>query len=127
MKIRFLILICLALIPLATACALAPGGVDSTKFIETGFTVEPGQKHTIAVSLQERQAVEGTLSVSGAENTIDFYILGPDRELVYGVVRVVGGHSFKVPAQKTGTYTLYFDNSFSFGRSRQVALRYRAG
>lgn len=123
---KWLICLCLVLVPLASGCGIVPGG-EGKSFIESSFTVEAGQKHTIAVLLQEGHVVEGTLSVSGAENTIDFYIMGPDRALVYGVVRVVGGHSFEVKARKTGTYTLYFDNSFSFGRSRQVSVRYRAG
>jgi len=69
--------------------------------------------------------LEGDFSVSGAENYIDFYIKGPNDELVYGVERVAGGHSFKVRPELAGTYTLFFDNSFSFGQPREISLRYR--
>jgi hypothetical protein len=94
-------------------------------FAETSFTVEPGERHTVAVPLEAGRRVEGSFSVSGAEDTIDFYVNGPDRELVFGVIRAVGGESFEVRAKTAGTHTLVFDNSISFGLPRQIALRYR--
>ena len=66
----------------------------------------------------------GDFSVSGREDDIGFYIKDPFGGLVYGVIRTVGGQSFTAEARYSGTHTLYFDNSFSWGTSRQVALRY---
>lgn len=106
-------------------CAPLPGGGTSASFIETSFTVNPGEKHTVSVVLRAQHTVDGLVTVSGQENTIDFYINDPDGGLVYGNVRIVGGQSFEVRAQKDGTYTLYFDNSISFGLPREIALRYR--
>ena len=40
------------------------------------------------------------------------------------VVRAQGSHSFDAQANTSGLHTLYFDNSFSFGSSRDVTLRY---
>ncbi|MDP3879823.1 MAG: emp24/gp25L/p24 family protein [Dehalococcoidales bacterium] len=124
-RISLVILIQLTLAMALAGCATFPGAPAGSSFIEESFTVEPGQKHTVAVLLQERRIVGGTFSVSGERASIDFYVTGPEGELVYGVERAVGGHSFEIRAQNTGTYTLYFDNSISGGSPRQVSLRYR--
>ncbi|MBI4330635.1 MAG: emp24/gp25L/p24 family protein [Chloroflexi bacterium] len=121
-RILFLALVLLTLVPVACdfgpeLAAPAPG--------ELQFTVAAGQKYTVAVPLREGGTVQGTLSVSGPENFIDFYVRGPNGELSFGVVRVAGGQSFEMKAEADGTYTLVFDNSFSFGSSRQVSLNYR--
>src|SRR3972149_8926090 len=104
------------------SCQVIPG---ATPYTETSFSVAPGEKHPLAVELGAGGTVEGDFSVSGAENYIDFYITGPGGELAYGVVGAVGGPTLRMKAKGAGTYTLYFDHSFSFGASRQIALRYR--
>lgn len=106
------------------ACDALPGGPVATP-TQTQFAVEAGQKYTVAVTLREGHSVSGTVSVSGAQNYIDFYIKGPNGELAYGVVRVQGGQSFEMEADKDGTYAMTFDNAFSFGSSRQVTLSYQ--
>ncbi len=120
MKRLVLLLLALTLISAGCEALSAP-----STYTETSFTVEPGQKHTVAVQLREVRTVEGSFSISGADNFIDFYIKGSNGELAYGVVRAVGAQSFEIRAETDGTYTLYFDNSISFGRSRQISLRYR--
>ncbi|MBI2935152.1 MAG: emp24/gp25L/p24 family protein [Chloroflexi bacterium] len=105
------------------ACDVLPGISPPTP-LETQFTVEPGKKHSIAVMVREGRSLEGTFSISGGENFIDFSIRGPNGELSYGVVRAVGGRTFEMTADKEGTYTMWFDNSFSFGSARQISLRY---
>ena len=107
---------------LLTSCEFLP--IETTSQ-EVNFTLAPSAKHTIAVEVREGHWVQGSFSVSGKENFIDFYIKDPAGGLAYGVVRAQGGLSFEAQAETTGLYTLYFDNSFSFGSSRDITLRYQ--
>lgn len=113
--------LCLGLVLGLVGCQLLAGAPSYT---ETSFEVPPGQKYTLATELKAGDILEGSFSVSGAENYIDFYVKGPRGELTYGVVRSMGSQSFEVKAESRGTYTLYFDNSFSFGSPRRISLRY---
>ena len=119
--LRYTPVLLLSLLLLAS-CALVPG--DSS-FQEVSFTVAASAKHTIAVEVRAGHSLEGSFSVSGPENYIDFYIKDPAGGLAYGVVRAQGGHGFEALAETGGIYTLYFDNSISFGSSRNISLRYR--
>ncbi len=112
----------LILLILLTSCEFLP--VENTSQ-EVNFTLAPSAKHTIAVEIKEGHRVSGSFSVSGKETYIDFYIKDPAGGLAYGVTRAQGGLSFEAQAGTTGLYTLYFDNSFSFGSSRDISLRYQ--
>lgn len=112
----------LILLILLTSCEFLP--IESTNQ-EVNFTLAPSAKHTIAVEVREGHRVQGSFSVSGKENFIDFYIKDPAGGLAYGVTRAQGGLSFEAQAETSGLYTLYFDNSFSFGNSRDITLRYQ--
>lgn len=107
---------------LTISCLPAGGGLSG--YIEKSFSVGPGEKYTVAAELKEGHTLEGSFSISGQENYIDFYVKDPLGGLAYGVVRDQGSHSFTLKAMRPGTHTLYFDNSFSWGTSRQIALRY---
>lgn len=120
---RLFLALFLGLALLLTSCQVLSGAPPYT---ETSFTVTPGEKHTVAVELRAGSTLDGSFSISGGENYIDFYIKGPEGGLAYGVVRAVGGQSFETTAQLSGTHTMYFDNSFSFGSPRQISLRYRS-
>jgi len=119
---RLVFFLLVGLVLSLVSCQVLPGAPSYT---ETSFAVPPGEKYTLAVELRAGRTVEGSFSVSGAENYVDFYIKGPKGDLAYGVVRAVGGQSFAVKAEVPGAYTLYFDNSISFGSSRQISVRYR--
>jgi len=99
--------------------------ISGSPYTEKDFTVGVGEKYTIVAELKVGQTIEGDFSVSGQEDYIDFYIKDPFGGLTYGVIRAEGSHRFTAKANYSGAHTLYFDNSFSFGTSRQVALRYR--
>lgn len=117
---RFLLpLLALLLILPLTSCLAPP------PYTEASFSVGPSQKHTIAVSLNGGQVVEGYFGVSGSEDYIDFYVKGPQGELAYSPGRVKGSHQFEARAGSSGIYTLYFDNSFSWGTGRDITLHYR--
>ncbi len=105
-------------------CDFVPGG-SAPAATETQFTVAAGQKYTVAVQLREGRSVEGSFSISGQENYIDFYVKAPNGMLAYGVVRAVNAQSFEAEADQDGAYALTFDNSISFGSPRQISLRYQ--
>jgi len=116
------VVLSLGLVLSLVSCQVLP---RAPSYIETDFEVPPGQKHTLAVELRSGDSLEGDFSISGAENYIDFYIEGPNGDLTYGKERGEGSLSFEMKARSSGMYTLYFDNSFSFGAPRQISLRYR--
>jgi hypothetical protein len=122
---RLLLVLSLVLVLGMVGCDLFS---EAPPYTTENFTVPPGEKYTVAVELDSGHTVEGSFSVSGAQNDIDFYIeytTGLDTTQVYGVDRAQGGYSFELKALKSGTYVLYFDNSFGFGSSRQISLQYR--
>jgi len=98
---------------------------SATPYTQIDFTVGVSEKHTVVVDLEAGQTVEGDFSISGQQDYIDFYIKDPSGGLLYDVIRAEGSHKFTAKAKYSGAHTLYFDNSFSFGTSRQIALRYR--
>lgn len=119
--VRFASAIFILLIIL-TSCALMP---VETQTQEASFTVASSAKHTIPIEVRSGQSIEGYFSVTGRENYIDFYIKDPAGGLAYGVVRAQGSHSFQAQAKITGLHTLYFDNSISFGSSREISVHYQ--
>ncbi len=116
------VLLVAAFLLAVAGCDIIPGGQAATA--TTTFDIASRAQHSVAVQLQKGDTLEGTLSISGRENYLDFYVSAPDGGQVYGVVRVVAGQGFLVKANSSGTYVMHFDNSFSFGSPRQVALSY---
>lgn len=117
-----IILFFLSISLLAASCL---PGTTASAYTEKSFAVGVNEKHTIAVELKAGQTIEGNFSVSGKEDSIDFYIKDAFGGLTYGVVRAEGSHKFVAQAKYSSIHTIYFDNSFAFGESRQIALRYR--
>ena len=109
------------LLLLIVSCVL----ISAPPYIEKSFTVNAGAQYTIAVDLKAGQTVEGYFSISGEENDIDFYITDSSGGLVYSE-DVEGSHEFAVEAKDSGIHTLWFDNSFSWEKSREVTLHYRS-
>lgn len=111
----------------AASCSLEAGDsqISAPSYTEKDFTVGVSEKHTIQVDVGAGQIIEGDFSVSGQEDYIDFYIEDPFGSLLFDVHRAVGSLQFTAEATGSGVHTLYFDNSFSWGTSRQIALRYR--
>lgn len=120
---RQVAIIVVLLVSLLAASCLP--GISAPPYTDREFTVGVSEKHTIVAELRAGQTIEGDLSISGQEDYIDFYIKDPFGGLLYGVIRAKGSHKFAAEVRYSGAHTLYFDNSFSFGTSRQIALRYR--
>ncbi|MEA2090005.1 MAG: emp24/gp25L/p24 family protein [Thermoproteota archaeon] len=88
------------------------------------LTVPPHQEITRTLSLREGDRVSGSISVIGGdENDIDFLVVDPDGIIVLQVERLTH-KDFSFNAEKSGTYVLRFDNSFSLLASKQVTLNY---
>jgi hypothetical protein len=121
----FLLAGALLLLAGVVACEGNPILGGDAPLSESSFVVLPGEKHTVTVSMRAGETLDGTVNVGGQGDSIDFYVHGPERDLAFGVVRVVGGSSFTLRATKGGAHTMYFDNSISFGESKQVTVRYR--
>lgn len=121
---RQVAIVVIILVSLLSASCLPE--ISAPPYTERDFTVGVGEKYTLAAEVRAGQTIEGDFSVSGQEDYIDFYIKDPSGDLLYGVIRADGSHKFTAKAKYSGVHTLYFDNSFSFGTSRQIALRYCA-
>ncbi len=121
------IIVALLISLLAASCLPETSAPQSsaTPYTQIDFTVGVSEKHTVVIDLEAGQTIEGDFSISGQQDYIDFYIKDPSDDLLYDDVRAVGSHEFTAKAKYSGAHTLYFDNSFSFGTSRQIALRYR--
>ena len=91
------------------------------------FTVSPFQEVTRSLGLNARDKVTGIISVrGGGGNDVDFYVTDPNGNTILRRNRVTHT-SFSFTASTTGTYTLHFDNSFSWFSSKTVTLNYSIG
>jgi len=89
------------------------------------FTVLPGNKQNVNVSLSKGDFVNGTVSVSGGSGIgVNFNVSDPSgRELLSQ--NYVTFTNFSFSASSSGTYTLTFDNSFcSCTTGKTVTLDY---
>ena len=82
------------------------------------FTVPASQEVVRTVGLSAGDKVSG-----GSGNDINFYVTDPDGNTILRYDRATQT-SFSFTASTTGTYTLHFDNSFSWFSSKSVTLDY---
>lgn len=88
------------------------------------FTVPPLQEIARSVGLSNGDKVSGSLSVvGGSGNDINFYVTDPNENIILRYDRVTQT-IFSFSVSMTGTYTMYFDNSFSIFSSKSVTLDY---
>jgi len=88
------------------------------------FTVPPSQEVTRSIGLANGDKVSGSLSVvGGSGNDANFYVTDPNGNTILRYDRVTQS-SFSFSASMTGTYTMHFDNSFSWFSSKSVTLDY---
>jgi hypothetical protein len=88
------------------------------------FTVPALHETTIQLSLNQGDAVSGSIVVSGGvDNEINFLITDPLSNNVASYSRTTQT-SFSFQAQSSGNYTLHFDNSFGL-LARSVTLDYK--
>lgn len=66
----------------------------------------------------------GSISVSGGSgNDINLYVTNPNGNTILSYDRATQT-SFSFTASTTGSYTMHFDNSFSWFSSKSVTLNY---
>jgi hypothetical protein len=56
----------------------------------------------------------------GSSNDINFKIVNPDGKIILDLGKISNATSFKFYADKTGNYTIIFDNEFSVFSSKEV-------
>jgi hypothetical protein len=88
------------------------------------FTVPARSTSTVTLPLNQGDAVEGNITVTGGlNNDVNFNITDPNGETVVSY-SLVTQTPFSFQAETTGDYTLIFDNTFSLLTSRSVTLDY---
>jgi len=86
------------------------------------LTVPAGVKNTRTLYLDNGDKLSGSISVSGGSgNDINFQIQDPSGVIITSYSRTTST-SFSFNADKAGTYTMIFDNSFSLITSKRVTL-----
>lgn len=99
-------------------------GVSGAKSISKSYTLDisPLSSRYIVLSLSPNDYVYVSGDISGGNNDIEFYITDPDGNYVRQRSRVYGSFSYGFTAYREGSYTLWFDNSFSIITSKTVNL-----
>ena len=86
--------------------------------------VGPYTERILIISLDENCKFVGSLSISGGDNDINFWVTNPTGNAIVNLGRVSQEATFEFTAQQTGDYTLHFDNSFSLQSPKTVSLSY---
>ena len=88
------------------------------------FTVPPFQEVIRTIGLKEGDTVTGSIVASGGSgNDINFRVTDPNDNTILRYDRVTQT-SFSFSSSTTGTYTMHFDNSFSWVSSKSIVLDY---
>jgi hypothetical protein len=120
-SILFAILLTLGLI--SAGCTLI-SAVPS--YAEKEFAVDSGKRHAVTVRLAAGQMVEGDFSIQGEDSfpSLELYVLGPHGQK-FDNGRAMGSDSFRLTAEESGQYALFFDNTAPPASPCRVTLRYR--
>jgi hypothetical protein len=92
--------------------------------VET-VVVPAGYTQTLTINLDEGEKFTGSLSISGGNNDINFWVANPTGDHIIPKQGVSIGKSFQFEAESNGGHTLNFDNSFSLITSKTVTLSYK--
>lgn len=84
------------------------------------FTVQALHYNVASTQLSKGDRVEGYFTVVGGNGDIDFRIKDPYGSVILDAGRVTGRRDFAFTAEFSGTYTYYFDNTFSLITSKTV-------
>jgi hypothetical protein len=89
------------------------------------IVVPAGYTQTLTFNLNKDAKFTGSVSVSGGNNDINFWVANPTGDHIIPKQGVHVGKSFQFEAESNGGYTLNFDNSFSLVTSKTVTLTYK--
>jgi len=83
--------------------------------------VKAGDEHILALNLNDKDIVNGSISITSVGRNIYFWITNPQGTKIFddGLVTVVD--SFQFTANGGGEYSLHFDNRFSSSRTITVS------
>lgn len=84
------------------------------------FDVSALHSQIMSVQLNKGDRCEGYFTVIGGNGDIDFRIKDPYGSVILDAGRVTGRRDFAVTAEYSGTYTFYWDNTFSLITSKTV-------
>lgn len=89
------------------------------------LTVEPGSEKVVAIDLGQDDIFVAHVNISGGPNDdIDFRVTDPAENTFLDLGRVSRETPVSFQADRSGVYTLHFDNSFSLRSSKNVTLTY---
>lgn len=109
---------------LATTLSIAFLTAVSAAEMET-ITVPPLRSVGFIFNLGVGDTVRGSISVSGGSgNDVDFWVTDPGGSHILNFGRVSRGTDFSFRADRSGAYTLHFDNSFSLISSKMVIITF---
>jgi hypothetical protein len=89
------------------------------------IVVPAGYTQTLTFNLNKDAKFTGSVSVSGGNSDINFWVANPTGDHIIPKQGVYVGKSFQFEAESNGGYTLNFDNSFSLVTSKTVTLTYK--
>lgn len=127
---RIIPVVLLALVILvASACRGGSGGGSGGSYFppyaEKSFTVENLSSRTLTAHLDAGERLEGYFTIRGGQDEVKFWIEDPHGATIYNAGLVYDYHNFNVIVSRTGYYTMYWDNSFSWTVDKHVYLKYR--
>lgn len=108
--------------PTVTPTPAPTATVTPVPYTITRVQVPAGSASTVQVTLAKGALLEGSFTV---DRDVNFAVLEPGGNAAYNPGRVSGKHLFSVVAPAAGSYTLRFDNRFSFITRKQIELQYR--
>ncbi len=88
------------------------------------YHVTAGTVQTQAFNLQKGDELIGSISVTGGNHDINFWVTDPSGQFIIGKQGIVSGKDFSFKVSRSGAYVLNFDNSFSLLTSKVVTLSY---
>ena len=89
---------------------------------EWSFDVPALNKRYIILSLEQGDKVHIKMRISGGNNDIEFYIKDPSGTYVRSPSKIYSYYEYSFTAGSSGTYELWFDNSFSLLTSKNIYL-----
>lgn len=107
-----------------TIIVIMPSTLVFSENVET-VVVPAGHVQTLTFNLNEGAKFTGSISVSGGNHDINFWVANPMGDHIIPKQGVRVGKSFQFEAGSNGGHTLNLDNSFSLVTSKTVTLTYK--
>jgi len=100
-------------------------GYEGPPYQHREFIVAPVSAKTMIIDMNPGSIFEGFVDVEGGNDDIRFYVKDSHDNIVLDKNRVSEHYNFHYQAELRGSYTVYFDNSFSLVTDKKVTIYYR--